>query len=141
MTAAEETPSRTSTLAAHGPRAARFAGVGVVNTGLDFMLFIAMQAIGAPALAANAAAFLIANSASYSLNARLAFRGSDLSLASYARFLAVHLSSLGISTTFIAVFADDVGALSAKLAAAAVALVWNYAGSAFFVFGVKGKSP
>jgi len=135
--AAKETESSRGTFAGHAPHAARFAGVGVFNTGLDFLVFIALQTAAAPALFANGAAFLCANGASYALNARFTF-GADVSFGGYGRFLSVHVASLVVSTVCIAAFEGLIGALAAKAVAAALALSWNYAGSALFAFRKSG---
>jgi len=87
---------------------------------------------------ANIGAFLVANSGSYLLNARLTFRNkagpAEVTRAGYVKFFSSHAVSLGISTAIVAVLAGPLGALAAKVLAAAVTLVWNYIASAFFVF-------
>lgn len=140
--AADQTGAPRRALGGHGPRAARFAGVGFFNTGLDFLVFIVLHASGATALLANCAAFLFSNAASYALNARFTFGAADeLTFGGYGRFLSVHLASLALSSAFIAVFAGLVGALGAKAVAAALALLWNYFASAHFVFRKDRGKP
>lgn len=135
-------PRRGALLQRHGSQAAKFAGVGFVNTALDFAVFMALHAAGLIALGANVASFFSANAASYALNAKFTFRkGKRVALADYGRFLSVHLASLALSTAFIAAFADTIGALQAKIVAAAVTFIWNYAGSAFFVFRKGADRP
>lgn len=122
----------------HWNRAARFAGVGVVNTVADFGAFLALTGLGAPSLAANAAAFILANAQSYVLNARFTFREggapAPVSPVGFAKFAGSHLASLAISTAFIAAFSNALGPLGAKIVAGAFTLAWNYGASAFFVF-------
>ena len=126
-------------LKAHAARASKFAGVGVLNTAVDFGAFAALTAAGVPALAGNLAAFVLANAVSYRLNGRFTFREAEprLSAAGYLRFASVHAVSLALSSGFIALFAGALGALGAKAAAAVFTLLWNYAASAFFVFRRK----
>ncbi|MEQ1929364.1 MAG: GtrA family protein [Parvularculaceae bacterium] len=125
----------------HALTATKFAGVGVVNTAVDFGVFLVLHALGLLALGANLGAFICANGLSYLLNARFTFRTRSekrsLSAAGYMKFASVHLTSLAISTGFIAAFADAVGALAAKILAAGLTLIWNYVASALFVFRKK----
>lgn len=133
-----------SALKRHVAQSAKFAGVGALNTAVDFGVFLLLQGIGVVALAANLAAFLAANAASYFLNSGLTFRengeGARLSASRYVRFLSVHIASLAISSAFIALFANAIGPFAAKVCAAVVTLLWNYAASALFVFRRKSDS-
>jgi putative flippase GtrA len=129
----------------HGARFTRFAGVGVLNTACDVGVFAGLTALGVHPLAANAAAFLIANLQSYFLNARITFRSggaeAPLALAGYAKFAAAHLASLAVSTAFIAALARILTPLGAKAASAVFTLAWNYAASAIFVFTTPARRP
>jgi len=116
----------------------RFGGVGIVNTLADFIIFWALIAAGAPAVAANLAGFLGANLQSYLLNSRITFRAEGrpaaVSFSGYGRFLAAHAMSLAVSTILIVVLAERVGPLPAKAAAMGFTFLWNYTMSARFVF-------
>lgn len=116
----------------------RFGGVGVANTIADFIIFWALIAAGAPAVAANFTGFLAANLQSYLLNSRITFRAEGrpaaVSLSGYGRFLAAHAMSLAVSTILIVVLADRAGPLAAKAAAMGFTFLSNYAMSALFVF-------
>jgi putative flippase GtrA len=133
-----------SALERHASQGAKFAGVGALNTAVDFAVFLLLQGIGGVALAANFAAFLVANGASYVLNSGFTFRESGesaaLSASRYVRFLSVHIASLAISSAFIALFASAIGPFAAKVCAAVVTLLWNYAASAVFVFRRKSDT-
>ncbi len=129
---------------AHGGRMALFAGVGVANTVLDFAVFGALLAAGAPPLAANVGGFLCANLQSYLLNGRITFRrggkAAPTSIAGYGKFAASHLASLGISSAFIAFLSGPLGAFGAKAASALFTFLCNYASSAFLVFAPRKKA-
>lgn len=128
----------------HARQASKFAGVGVANTGVDFGIFALLQAAGVPPLVANLSGFVCANIFSYLMNARVTFRapGEELqiSMGGYAKFAAVHLASLAISSIFISVFADAIGAFAAKAASAVFTIAWNYAASTVFVFRRKSDN-
>lgn len=127
----------------HGRRFALFGGVGVVNTATDFATFAALVAAGVSPVAANGAAFLVANTQSYWLNSRVTFRDGGgparLSFGGYGKFLGAHIVSLAISTAMIAAFAGVIGAVGAKAVAAIFTLAWNYMMSAHFVF--RAEAP
>jgi putative flippase GtrA len=125
----------------HSSRLARFGGVGVANTLADFSVYAGLLALGAPALAANAASFVVASGQSYVLNSRITFRDggapAPMSFGGYARFFAAHLMSLAISSAMIAVLAGQIGPLIAKASAIVFTFGLNYAMSAHFVFRRK----
>jgi putative flippase GtrA len=119
----------------HGGQLARFSGVGVLCTLTDFALFAAFVALGAAAVPANIASFLVANVIGYVLNGRVTFRGGEgLSIKGYAKFFGAYSASLVLSTLVVAAFAASLGPILAKIIAAAVAAVWNYVFSALVVF-------
>lgn len=122
----------------HRTRIVRFAGAGALSAVTDFAVFAAAGAAGAAPAAANVVSFLAANAQSYVLNARLTFRTggrpTPLSPSGYGRFFFAHLFSLALSTALVAALAPAFGAWPAKIAAALVAGVWNYAASSRFVF-------
>lgn len=128
-------------LSDHGPRAARFAGVGVICMLIDVSVYAVAVFFGLAAAFSNVIAFLVANLASYGLNGRLTFadRGdvARASLAGYGRFLAAHLVGLAASTTTIILLVGIVGPYWAKLVSIGVAAVFNYLLSALVVFRKK----
>lgn len=121
-----------------GGRIAKFGGVGLANTAVDFAVYAVLVAAGAPLLLANVASFAVANAQSYLLNSRITFRDAGgaarISFGGYGKFLAAHLMSLAISTAIIAIFADRWGPMASKASAAFFTFVWNYATSAILVF-------
>ena len=122
---------------------ARFGGVGVVNTIVDFAVFVGLVTAGAAPIVANGAGFLVANAQSYLLNSKVTFRqqgrAARVSLGGYLRFVAAHALSLAISTAMIALLADRIGVLQTKVLATVVTFLWNYTISVLFVFKARGR--
>ena len=88
-----------------------FSGIGVLNTAIHVAAVVLMvEVYRIHPVAANVAAFMLANIFSYWANARWSFRGSH-DTARYLRFLTISL--LGLLTT-------------ALLSALANALGWHY---------------
>lgn len=115
--------------------ALRFGLVGVVNTAIDFGLFVLLyRLLGLDPLLANAIAFGVAVSNSYWLNQRWTFAGSRASLAGYGRFLLFNAGGLVISSLVIHALGPIIGNELAKLAAIGLAFVWNFILSKLFVF-------
>ena len=140
----------------HGRQLTLFSMAGVLNTALDFSIYIAGVAVGVAPLGANAAAFFVANMFSYLVNAKVTFRrdgvAAPLSFARYAAFVSAHLLSLGISTSLVFWLADEMGPYIPKAAAVFITLFVNYGASAFVAFrprrgpgerapGDSGESP
>ncbi|GJL95174.1 MAG: sugar translocase [Hyphococcus sp.] len=117
---------------------AKFGTIGIVNTGIDLVIYSLLVAAGIVAAGANVASFLTANVASYFMNARFTFRqearAQPLSPGNYLKFFLAHAMSLVISTLVIFLLAGVIGALPAKLASIPITLVWNYLASALVVF-------
>jgi putative flippase GtrA len=124
-------------LANHQKNFLRFCAVGVVNTAVDFGVFVLLYyRCGWPVLAAHALSFALAAANSYFLNRVWTFglpvRGGHG--RRFARFALVACGGLALSGAAVYVFQAWLPAWAAKLVAVGVSLGWNYAGSAFFVF-------
>lgn len=115
----------------------RFALVGLANTGVDFLLFVALHRLaGLDPLVANALAFAAAVANSYVLNKRFTFRdASPFSAGEAVRFALVALGGLAISTLLIAVLGPRLTPEIAKAIAILATFVWNYVVSRRLVFG------
>lgn len=116
---------------------ARFASVGVVNTAVDFGLFVALFAVGLPAVAANFISTSAGMAVSFFGNRRFVFGPSDHRTREIALFVVV--CGLGIwgiqpavitlATQFLTHFnINSTLALATipKLLAIGIAAVWNY---------------
>jgi dolichol-phosphate mannosyltransferase len=121
--------------------AARFAAVGVLGLGVDFLVFHALFAAGLGVVAAHIASFILATLSNYILNSRWAFadaarRQSEPDWHRYLRFLAVCVLALALRGGVLATLVNAWGWRPelAILAGIGTAAAVNYLGSAFFVF-------
>ncbi|MBB5694562.1 GtrA family protein [Muricoccus pecuniae] len=115
-------PVRSGPVAAIPPRlleAVLFAGVGALNTGIDILVFTALVTFTAtPPLLASAVGYACGALNSYVVNGRLTFRRRDVRLASARRiagFVLVNLLCLGFSLVVLALAAEAMPLLAAKL--------------------------
>ena len=123
---------------AHRKRAALFSLVGAVNAVTDIAVYAVALVAGLGPVAANVAAFFVANVQSYLINGFVTFRregrSAPLSVGGYLRFIAAHLVGLAVASIVIAALAPRVGPAAAKAASIVAAAIFNYALSATFVF-------
>jgi putative flippase GtrA len=120
----------------------RFGLVGVVNTALDFCLFVLLYRwAGLEPLLANGLAFAVAVSNSYLMNHHWTFArsGGERSFLAYARFVVLNAGGLLLGTLAILVLGEYMLPELAKLVATLLTLVWNFTSSRHFVF--KPRNP
>ena len=117
----------------------KFGAVGLMNTTVDFAIFISLVRFAeVPVIWANAIAFAVAVNNSFLLNQRWTFkkifRFDLLLLESYLRFVAV--SAVGMIFGTLAIYYLDpyMPLEFAKIASISISLTWNYLGSRHFVF-------
>lgn len=118
----------------------RFGLVGVVNTGVDFIVFVLLyRVVGLDPLLANTIAFFIAVSNSYLMNHRWTFRrpNASISFTAYARFVVLNAGGLLIGTLVILLLEGVIPLEFAKIIAAGLTYIWNYTASKLFVFNTK----
>jgi putative flippase GtrA len=118
----------------------RFGLVGVINTLVDFAVFVLLyRGTDLDPLLCNGIAFLIAVTNSYILNHHWTFRGSGstLSFKAYIRFVALNTGGLLIGTLAILLLGDFMPLELAKIIAAGLTLIWNYTCSKLFVFNTE----
>jgi putative flippase GtrA len=118
----------------------RFGLVGVVNTAVDFVVFILFyRGVGLDPLLANSVSFLIAVSNSYLMNHHWTFRRPDssVSFAAYARFVMLNAGGLLISNLVILLLEGVMPLEFAKVIAIGLTFIWNYTASKLFVFNTK----
>ncbi|MCB9948254.1 MAG: GtrA family protein [Rhodospirillaceae bacterium] len=125
-------------LAAHGPRALRFAAVGVANTAIDMALFAVLYYLaGWAVLPAHIAGFLVAATNSYLMNKTWTFADDSRGRAALVKgigFLAVAGVGLALSSATIWLVAGLVPVLVAKVLAIVASFLWNYIASHLLVF-------
>ena len=117
----------------------KFAAVGLVNTGVDFLVFTALFfGVSAHVLVANTIGYLSGTVNSFVWNKFWTFSGHAQQLPStrqFPMFLVVGLGGLGLSNLVVWLFVSIVPVLVAKLMAVGVTFVWNFLLSRRFVYG------
>lgn len=120
------------------PDLMRFAVVGVVNTGVDFVIFtLLFYAFGLDLVTSNVLSFAAAVTNSYFLNKHWSFAGARESSKpglQYISFVVVSLLGMAINTGIVVGLAEWVPAIIAKLAAAVVTPAWNFLCYRYLVF-------
>lgn len=120
----------------------RFGVVGVVNTIVDFAIFITLvRYFEWNLLLANAVSYIIAVSNSYVLNLIWTFRkseGAKFGAHSYMLFVVVNTVGFLIGSLVIWQLQDIVIPEFAKLMSIAITLIWNFFATKHFVIE-RGK--
>jgi putative flippase GtrA len=115
-----------------------FAVVGVVNTVIDFGIFlIGYNVIGLALVPANVLAWIVAVSGSYVMNSFITFAaesGGKLRWRSYGTFVASGVAGVIANTAVLVVASYWIPVIAAKLLAIAVSFVVNFSLSHFVVF-------
>ena len=121
--------------------AARFAAVGVLGVGVDYLAFMTLLALGTSLVLAHVTSFVLATIFNFVLNSRWSFAQSRKIAGysgwiQYARFLVVCLLALFFRGGVLGLAMNNWGwpPQVAILLAIAAASIVNYLGSAFFVF-------
>ena len=129
----------------------RFAMVGVINTGIDFLILNILMAItnitsGSGLIPLNIISFALAVINSYFLNKKWAFKdpSSGDNTRKFSIFLLVSVLGALINTSVLTAFTsglDPMFGLSSvlwanvgKILATGISLVWNFIGYKLFVF-------
>ena len=125
-------------------KAASFAIVGVVNTGIDFSVFwTAARYLGWPLVPANVLAWLVAVSFSYVMNSFITFgpeSGHTLRWRDYLTFAASGVAGMVASTSALFALTYVVPLVIAKLLSILVSFSANFLLSHFVVFRVRRPS-
>lgn len=114
----------------------KFALVGILNTGVDVVIFFLLTRAGVPYVGAQVISYTCGATNSYVLNKLWTFRACGLSYAEMLRFVTVNLASLGISVVCLRLLHEEAGlGLAASKAGATVfALIANFLGNKLWVF-------
>ena len=124
-------------------KAASFAMVGVVNTGIDFSIFwTTARYLGWPLVPANVLAWLVAVSFSYAMNSFITFgpeSGRTLRWRDYATFAASGIAGMVAGTATLFALSYVLPVLAAKLLSILVSFIVNFSLSHFVVF--KARRP
>jgi putative flippase GtrA len=119
-------------------KAASFAGVGVINSLVDFGVFLAaFYLLKLPLIPANVLAWLVAVSGSYVMNSYVTFAaesGRELRWRAYLTFVASGIAGVITNTTVLVVASYWVPVVLAKLLAIGASFLVNFSLSHFVVF-------
>jgi putative flippase GtrA len=119
-------------------KAASFAGVGVINSLVDFGVFLAaFYVLKLPLIPANVLAWLVAVSGSYVMNSYVTFAaesGRQLRWRAYLAFVASGIAGVITNTTVLVIASYWVPVILAKLLAIGASFLVNFALSHFVVF-------
>ena len=119
---------------------AKFALVGMLNTGVDFAVFIVLvYGLGIAALGAQIASYLCGVANSYWLNRRWTFRAPGRGgWREMLRFLALNGASFAAATAVLLMLKQGLGwpSYAAKIVSILFSTAVNYAGSRYWVFGI-----
>ena len=116
----------------------RFAIVGVLNTAIDFTIFLWLSWVGVSIVLAQALSYSAGTLNSYVLNRNWTFRERNLSgtWKSFVSFIVLNLITLGCTTMLLSLldqFTDRTLPIC-KLLATFAGLMINYTGSRLWVF-------
>lgn len=117
----------------------RFGTVGLLNTGVDFLMFtLCLKVFVFPLLLSQAIGYGCGVINSFFVNRAFTFRAREVrSFGAFSVFVLVNLVSLGVSLLVISWLenAFTINVYLAKIAATAAALAINFVGSRWLVFG------
>src|SRR5262245_46842617 len=119
-------------------KAASFAGVGVINSLVDFCVFLAaFYVLTLPLIPANVLAWLVAVSGSYVMNSYVTFAaesGRQLRWRAYLAFVVSGIAGVITNTTVLVIASYWVPVILAKLFAIGASFLVNFLLSHFVVF-------
>jgi putative flippase GtrA len=128
-------------------KAVVYALVGVVNTAIDYSVFLTAHAVlGLPLVAANTLSWMVAVSVSYTLNSTITFAaesGRKLRWLAYFTFVASGIAGWLANTAALVVAVQDLllPVWLAKLLAVMASFIVNFSISHFVVFRVRRSLP
>ena len=124
-------------------KAVSFAGVGVINTLVDYAIFLAAYYLmHLPLVAANLVSWLVAVSGSYVMNSYVTFAaesGRQLRWRAYGAFVASGIAGWVANTATLVVASIWVSVPVAKLLAIVASFAVNFSLSHFVVFRVHKR--
>ena len=125
-------------------KAACFAMIGVVNTGIDFGVFtFTYYYLDWPIILANPTAWLIAVSNSYTMNSMITFAaetGRRLNVKAYITFMLTQVGGLIANTTTVFIVSQFVPAWMAKIPAIGASFIVDFTLSHLVVFRRREKA-
>lgn len=114
----------------------RFCLVGVVNTGVDFTVFIVLSNLGIPLIVAQCVSYSCGVLNSFNMNRKWTFRARGQSPVHLIKFLTLNLCTLALTYGLLVFFHHYLGwpILVSKLIATGVSVIMNFTGSRLLIF-------
>lgn len=118
----------------------KFAAVGIINTGLDFLIYASLTRIfifwESHKVLATSIAFFIANLNSYILNKYWTFQNKEKKHhIQYTKFLSISLIGLGLTDLIFSLALHfNLYDLLAKLTPIPLVLLWNFIANKYWTF-------
>ncbi|WP_342427776.1 GtrA family protein [Paenibacillus sp. FSL L8-0158] len=122
----------------------RFGIVGLVNTGVDYIIFMLLAWAGIPVIVAQIISYSCGTANSYILNSKWTFNkqlSNNTNKGQLPKFIVINLIVLGITSLLLQVLhtGTELPLALSKLIATAVAMIINYIGSRYWVFGSPSR--
>ncbi|KKD56626.1 GtrA family protein [Paenibacillus polymyxa] len=122
----------------------RFGIVGLVNTGVDYIIFMLLAWTGVPVVVAQIISYSCGTANSYILNSKWTFskqQANNTNKGQLLKFIAINLIVLGITSLLLQVLHTETELPLAlgKLIATATGMIINYIGNRYWVFGSPSR--
>ncbi|WP_263559788.1 GtrA family protein [Paenibacillus polymyxa] len=122
----------------------RFGIVGLVNTGVDYIIFMLLAWTGVPVVVAQIISYSCGTANSYILNSKWTFskqQANNTNKGQLLRFIVINLIVLGITSLLLQVLhtKTELPLALGKLIATATGMIINYIGSRYWVFGSPSR--
>ncbi|KJD45268.1 GtrA family protein [Paenibacillus terrae] len=122
----------------------RFGMVGLVNTGVDYIIFMLLVWAGVPVVLSQIISYSCGTANSYILNSKWTFNkqpAPDTHKRQLPKFIVINLIVLGLTSLLLQMLHSGTGLPLAvcKLIATASGMIINYIGSRYWVFGSPSR--
>ncbi len=121
-----------------------FASIGVVNTAIDVLVFTAAyKLLALPLIASNVLSWLVAVSASYSMNTKLTFgreTGGIFRSKDFLRFAGSGMLGVIVTTTTLVILSHYTNVFAAKFLSIIAGFAVNFSMSHFVIFRPLGAT-
>ncbi|TKH45217.1 sugar translocase [Paenibacillus terrae] len=118
----------------------RFGMVGLVNTGVDYIIFMLLAWAGVQVALSQIISYSCGTANSYILNSKWTFNKQpepDTHKRQLPRFIVINLIVLGLTSLLLQMLhsGTELPLAACKLIATAAGMIINYIGSRYWVFG------
>ncbi|MFS8214462.1 GtrA family protein [Paenibacillus polymyxa] len=122
----------------------RFGIVGLVNTGVDYIIFMLLAWVGVPVIVAQIISYSCGTANSYILNSKWTFNkqlSNNTNKRQLPKFIVINLIVLGVTSLLLQVLhtGTELSLALSKLIATAAGMIINYIGSRYWVFGSPSR--